>query len=262
MYQIAPDGTKVPLVINTGGSGANFTNTTFDDEASTSIASGSAPFSGSYQALWPLAALQGKNVKGTWTLQVYNNSISTGKVNSWSVIATHATGGGALTASSSPAVSSTEALSQAEVQPLVNEAIARWEATSLTAAQVDLLRSVTFQIADLGGTTLGLESGTVITIDDNAAGWGWFVDTTPSDDSEFRKPGDQGEQNHMDLLTVVMHEMGHVLGLDHETKGVMQETLNPGTRMSPSRLDLYFAGLEDMADVALAVALANEAHGK
>ena len=54
----------------------------------------------------------------------------------------------------------------------------------------------------------------------------------------------------MDLLTVVMHEMGHVLGLDHEATGVMQETLDPGTRLSPSRLDLYFAGLAGVVDLA------------
>lgn len=91
LYLIAPDGTTVPLWIGNGASGSNFTNTTFDDEASTSISSGSAPFTGSYQPLQLLAALQGKSVKGTWTLQVGNGSISTGKINSWSLIVTHAT---------------------------------------------------------------------------------------------------------------------------------------------------------------------------
>ena len=38
----------------------------------------------------------------------------------------------------------------------------------------------------------------------------------------------------------------------HELQGVMQETLDPGTRLEPSRVDLHFTGLEDMADVALA----------
>ncbi|HKB41706.1 MAG TPA: hypothetical protein VKD72_35100, partial [Gemmataceae bacterium] len=107
-----------------------------------------------------------------------------------------------LLASAPPATSSSEVLSQGELQPLVQEAIARWQATGLSSAQMDLLRSISIQIADLGGTTLGLATGNVITIDDNAAGWGWFIDPTPSDDSEFRLPGDQGEQNHMDLLTV------------------------------------------------------------
>ena len=34
----------------------------------------------------------------------------------------------------------------------------------------------------------------------------------------------------MDLLTAVVHELGHVLGRDHEADGVMAETLAVGTR--------------------------------
>ena len=34
----------------------------------------------------------------------------------------------------------------------------------------------------------------------------------------------------MDLLTVVMHELGHVLGYDHDDDGVMAETLAAGVR--------------------------------
>jgi hypothetical protein len=38
----------------------------------------------------------------------------------------------------------------------------------------------------------------------------------------------------MDLLTVLMHELGHILGFDHEEEGVMAETLATGTRRSPT----------------------------
>ena len=96
------------------------------------------------------------------------------------------------------------------------------------------LHSIDIRIADLPGATLGQASGHTIWLDNNAAGWGWFVDRTPRSDSEFTTPGNQGEQNRMDLLTVLEHEVGHLLGYDHEAGGVMQETLAAGTRLTPS----------------------------
>ena len=82
---------------------------------------------------------------------------------------------------------------------------------------------------------------------------GWFVDQTPWDDSAFTTPGNQGEQNRMDLLTVLEHELGHLLGSEHEATGVMEDTLAPGEREVPvwnfgagpswgDVVDLLFAG--------------------
>ena len=102
--------------------------------------------------------------------------------------------------------SSVRKLSLPRVRPLLNEALARWQTTG---ADTSALGRIDVRIADLGGTTLGLASGNTIWLDDNAAGWGWFVDRTPRNDSEFTRPGNQGEQNRMDLLTVVAHETGH-----------------------------------------------------
>jgi ELWxxDGT repeat protein len=84
---------------------------------------------------------------------------------------------------------------------------------------------------DLGGATPGLAAGHTIWIDATPGGWGWFVDATPWKDSKFTTPGDQGEVGHMDLLTVLTHEMGHLLDHDHGDEGLMQETLSPGTRL-------------------------------
>jgi subtilisin-like proprotein convertase family protein len=74
----APDGTRIPLSIQRGGAGANFTNTTFSDQAGTAISAGAAPFSGSFRPETPLANLNGKDPQGVWTLQAIN--LSSGNV--------------------------------------------------------------------------------------------------------------------------------------------------------------------------------------
>jgi hypothetical protein len=83
---------------------------------------------------------------------------------------------------------------------------------------------------------------------DNAAGRGWFVDRTPHGDFEFMRPGNQGERNRMDLLTELMHEVGHLLGRDHEAAGTMAETLAAGTRLDPvtARLPSWIAGVDGL----------------
>ncbi len=44
-----PDATMVELSTDNGSTGDNYTNTVFDDEASTAITAGTAPFTGSYR---------------------------------------------------------------------------------------------------------------------------------------------------------------------------------------------------------------------
>src|SRR5262249_39053983 len=65
-----------------------------------------------------------------------------------------------------------------QVQPLLTEALARWQAAGVVTSA---LRGIDVRIADLGGLTLGKAAGGVIWLDDNAASWGWFVDPTPGD---------------------------------------------------------------------------------
>ena len=59
----------------------------------------------------------------------------------------------------------------------------------------------------------------------------------------------------MDLLTVLEHEVGHLLGFDDADTGVMSDTLPAGTRRTPgSLIDVSDADLVDWVFVAAQLA--------
>jgi hypothetical protein len=155
-------------------------------------------------------------------------------------------------------------LTDEALAPLAAEAIARWTAL-LPAAYGDIdLSDLAFQVADLPDGVLGQVTGTTILIDRDASGLGWFVDPTPADDAEFTWTGDPASlaaldgsdaAGRMDLLSVLMHEIGHVIGFDHRGSGeLMSETLSVGWRLQPDA-DLL-AETPDHAFASLVMALA------
>ncbi|HEX8240755.1 MAG TPA: Ig-like domain-containing protein [Allosphingosinicella sp.] len=113
-------------------------------------------------------------------------------------------------------------ISQAELDLMVAAAIDRWAAAGASAEQVAAMRSVKVSISEMMGLQIGGASSGLIQIDNDAAGYGWFVDATPGDDSEYAGSGtrltaDSGPAaNRVDLLTVLMHELGHQIGLDDD----------------------------------------------
>jgi subtilisin-like proprotein convertase family protein len=83
---VAPSGTQIALANGNGSGGANFTNTTFDDQATTPISAGSPPFTGSFEPIGALSAVNGISPNGLWTLRIANNSRhNSGTLVSWSL---------------------------------------------------------------------------------------------------------------------------------------------------------------------------------
>jgi hypothetical protein len=132
-----------------------------------------------------------------------------------------------------------------QLEATLDAAVTLWtQALGANDARLAQLAGLSIGVADFSGATLGTLSGSAILIDADAAGHGWFVDLTPADSGEFRVRLDAGVRvagpasdafGRMDLLTVVMHEIGHVLGFDHEDGAryaVMRDELAAGVRYS------------------------------
>jgi Ca2+-binding RTX toxin-like protein len=159
-------------------------------------------------------------------------------------------GASALMAATEPVdpVGVESTLTYDELDPIIDEAISRWSDSMLIDdAVLEGLDEMTFLIVDLSGSTLALAVENTILIDVNAAGHGWFVDATPQNDAEFLGQNGNGElvagetseaYGEMDLLTVVMHELGHVFGFldlnpDQAPDALMSATLETGVRHLP-----------------------------
>jgi hypothetical protein len=157
-----------------------------------------------------------------------------------------------------PPTSDSSRLDAQILEPLIATAQANW---ADAGAEDDLQETVSFRVADLPGRALGKTLRTsqdeyLITVDIDAGGYGWFVDPTPFLFDEFG-PNADGQliaivdgpaADAVDLLTVITHELGHVIGLADRSssEGVMMSSLLPvGVRRLPGIADLDGPYLDD-----------------
>jgi hypothetical protein len=139
------------------------------------------------------------------------------------------------------AASNNEGIDVSLLEPILVEAASRWEEAGVDAQPLENLK---IQVLDLPGNILGLARPTTIFVDHNAAGHGWFLDTTPNLDEEFMQGTaiSTDAENRMDLLTLLMHEFGHILGhpdLDFIAypSSLMAGILTSGERREPNSTD-------------------------
>lgn len=138
-------------------------------------------------------------------------------------------------------------LRQEDLNWTVQAAIERWRQAKISEEDLARLAQTTFTVERLSSGQLASSTAGGIFIDETAAGYGWFFDQTPSEDSEFdvvvlereRQTTDLSvAHGKMDLLTVVMRELGtvYIQGKNRVPKQIrplMEPTLSPSVRRMP-----------------------------
>ncbi|WP_417388446.1 Ig-like domain-containing protein [Gimesia sp.] len=121
----------------------------------------------------------------------------------------------------------TDITGESSIDQVMEEALGIWQ----DALGLEEPLDIQLVITDLGGTQLGEGQMTgvdeegrpvsgIVTLDDNAAGLGWYADLDSSAFSATELEGGvaytaeagSAAAGHYDLLTVLLHEIGHVLG--------------------------------------------------
>ena len=208
---VSPGGIEVVLVENEGGDGNNFRETNFDDNASQMIAGASAPFTGTFQSEESLSQFRGNVANGIWVLKIADQAnLDGGALNHWAL---------SIKSNVSPnpirpyriKVIFTGGLSPSQ-QDIFQLAADRW-AEIISAdlppiaednGPVDLIIHASGENIDGTGGVLGSAGPTRIRSSNSRPVEGMMR----FDSADLTQMENSGE-----LQDVIIHEMGHVLGI-------------------------------------------------
>ena len=241
---IGPDGTSVVLVDREGGDQDGFDHTIFDDAAQQSITEGSAPFAGRFRPEQPLAAFHNRLVSGTWTLRIDDQaSLDGGMLNRWELIVESCAATPRVDTNFNIEVEFVGGLN-ANQRSVFELAAARWAEVivgDLPTAVVDgreiddLLIQAEGRVIDGPSGVLGSAGPRVIRLPSNLPITGEMTFDT-ADLADMEQEGT--------LIDVILHEMGHVLGIG--TLWEHNELLTGSGTSNPE-----FVGTQAMAEYAV-----------
>jgi uncharacterized repeat protein (TIGR01451 family) len=135
-------------------------------------------------------------------------------------------------------------LTDAQLAWMVQVAMSIWQDAGVSAADIQRMQAMKFEIADLPRSQLAVTTSSLVKIDETAASYGWFVDVSPLDNSEFEVPVPGRElqvfdrsmaAEHIDLLTVVLRSLAWQLSdakrdSFNGRSAILSDTLPPGVR--------------------------------
>jgi hypothetical protein len=168
-------------------------------------------------------------------------------------------------------------LTQVELSASALAAIERWREAGISVEDLMRLQAVTFEITDLPDGQLATITSTSVKIDETAAGYGWYSDLSPMEDSEFDVPVPNRELQttefspafgRIDLLTAVVRELGLVYkqgkkNLPKQLRPLMEPTLSPAVRRLPDsriiQLRRASAGVSGMSQLGGEKSLVSQA---
>jgi subtilisin-like proprotein convertase family protein len=215
---VGPDSTSVVLVDSEGGDRDGFDHTAFDESAPQSIRQGSAPYRGTFRPEESLAGFQGKLLTGTWTLKIEDQaSQDGGTLNRWE-----------LNVHSCPAAPRVDTQFSIELEfvgglnanqrSIFGLAAARWAEViigDLPTATIetdnggqrevdDVLIRAEGRVIDGPSGTLGSAGPRIVRVPSDLPIMGEMTFDT-ADLADMEQDGS--------LIDVILHEMGHVLGV-------------------------------------------------